>query len=34
MKLYLRANKVMDTNKKIIAILGRFHRGTAKAFSQ
>ena len=23
-KLYLRANKVTDTNKKIIAILGRF----------
>ena len=34
MKLYLRANKVMDTNKKIIAILGRFHRGTAGAFAQ
>jgi len=33
MKLYLRTNKVMDTNEKIIAILGRFHRGTAEAFA-
>jgi len=34
MKLYLRANKVINTNEKIIAILERFHRGTARAFAQ
>jgi len=34
MKLYLRANKVTDTNKKIIAVLGRFQGGTAGAFAQ
>jgi len=34
MKLYLRANKVTDTNEKIIAILGKFQGGTAGAFTQ
>jgi len=34
MKLYLRANKVTDADKKIIAVLGRFRKGTAGAFSQ
>jgi len=34
MKLYLRANKVTDADKKIIAILGRFREGTAGAFAQ
>jgi len=34
MKLYLRANKVTDTNKKIIAVLGRFQEETAGAFAQ
>jgi len=34
MKLYLRANKVTDTNEKIIAVLGRFQGGTAGAFAQ
>jgi len=34
MKLYLRANKVIDANKKIITVLGRFQRGTARAFAQ
>ena len=33
-KLYLRANKVTDTNEKIIAVLGRFWGGTAGAFAQ
>ena len=33
-KLYLRVNKVIDTNEKIIAILGRFYGGTAGAFAQ
>jgi len=34
MKLYLRANKVIDANEKIIAVLGRFQGGTAGAFAQ
>jgi len=34
MKLYLKANKVTDANKKIIAVLGRFRGGTAGAFAQ
>jgi len=34
MKLYLRANKVTDANKKIIAVLGRFQEGTTGAFAQ
>ena len=34
MKLYLRVNKVTDTNKKIITVLGRFQGGTAGAFAQ
>ena len=34
MKLYLRANKVTDANKKIITVLGRFQGGTARAFAQ
>ena len=34
MKLYLRANKVTDTNEKIITVLGRFQEGTAEAFAQ
>jgi len=34
MKLYLRVNKVIDANEKIIAILGRFQGGTAGAFAQ
>jgi len=33
-KLYLRANKITDTNEKIIAILGRFHGKTTGAFAQ
>jgi len=33
MKLYLRANKVIDADEKIIAILGRFWRGTAREFA-
>jgi len=32
-KLYLRANKVTNANKKIIAVLGRFQEGTAGAFT-
>jgi len=32
-KLYLRANKVIDTDKKIIAVLGRFQGRTAGAFA-
>jgi len=34
MKLYLRTNKVTDTNETIIAILGKFQGGTAGAFAQ
>ena len=34
MKLYLRANKVTDTNEKIITILERFYGGTTGAFAQ
>jgi len=34
MKLYLRANKVIDANEKIIAVLGRFRGETAEAFAQ
>jgi len=34
MKLYLRANKVTDADKKIIIVLGRFQGGTAGAFAQ
>jgi len=34
MKLYLRANKVIDANEKIIVVLGRFQGGTAEAFAQ
>jgi len=34
MKLYLRANKVTDTDEKIIAILKRFCEGTTGAFAQ
>jgi len=34
MKLYLRANKITDTNKKITAVLDRFQEGTAGAFAQ
>jgi len=34
MKLYLRANKVTNTDKKIIAVLGRFQKGTIGAFAQ
>jgi len=34
MKLYLRANKVIDADEKIIAILGRFRGGTTGAFAQ
>jgi len=34
MKLYLRANKITDADKKIIAVLGRFRGGTAGAFAQ
>jgi len=34
MKLYLRVNKVTDTDKKIIAVLDRFRGGTAGAFAQ
>jgi len=34
MKLYLRVNKVTDTDKKIITVLGRFQEGTAGAFAQ
>jgi len=34
MKLYLRANKVIDANKKIITVLGRFREETVGAFSQ
>jgi len=34
MKLYLRVNKVIDANEKIMAVLGRFREGTARAFSQ
>jgi len=33
MKLYLRANKVTNTNEKIIAILKRFHGETVGAFA-
>ena len=33
-KLYLRANKVTDADKKIITVLGRFRGGTAGAFAQ
>jgi len=33
-KLYLRANKVTDADKKIIVVLGRFQEGTAGAFAQ
>jgi len=33
MKLYLRANKVTDANEKIIAVLGRFCKGTVGAFA-
>jgi len=32
-KLYLRANKITDTDEKIIAVLGRFQGGTAGAFA-
>jgi len=34
MKLYLRANKITDTDEKIIAVLGRFWEETAGAFAQ
>ena len=34
MKLYLRANKITDVNKKIITVLGRFWGETAGAFAQ
>ena len=34
MKLYLRANKVTNANKKIITVLDRFRGGTAGAFAQ
>jgi len=34
MKLYLRANKVTDANRKIITVLDRFQGGTAGAFAQ
>ena len=34
MKLYLRVNKVTNTDKKIITVLGRFQKGTAGAFVQ
>jgi len=34
MKLYLRANKVTDTNKKIITVLGRFGGETAGTSAQ
>jgi len=34
MKLYLRANKVTDADKKIIVVLGRFHGETTGAFAQ
>jgi len=34
MKLYLRVNKVTDTNEKIIAVLGGFQGETAGAFAQ
>jgi len=33
-KLYLRANKIIDTDEKIIAVLGRFQEETAGAFAQ
>ena len=33
-KALSRANKVTDTNKKIIAVLGKFWGGTAEAFAQ
>jgi len=33
MKLYLKANKVTNADKKIIAVLGRFQGGTAGAFA-
>jgi len=33
-KLYLRANKITDANKKIITVLGRFRGGTAGTFAQ
>jgi len=34
MKLYLRANKITDADKKIIAVLGRFRGGTTGVFAQ
>ena len=34
MKLYLRANKVTNTNKKIIPVLGKFQEETVGAFAQ
>jgi len=34
MKLYLRANKVTNTNKKIIPVLGKFQEKTVGAFAQ
>jgi len=33
-KLYLRVDKVTDTDEKIIVVLGRFREGTAGAFAQ
>jgi len=33
MKLYLRANKVTDADKKIITVLGKFRGGTIEAFA-
>jgi len=34
MKLYLEVNKIMDTDKKIIAVLGRFKGETIGAFAK
>jgi len=34
MKLYLKANKIIDTKEKIIAILGRFRGETVEVFIQ
>ena len=34
MKLYLEVNKIMDIDKKIIAVLGRFKGETIGAFAQ
>jgi len=34
MKLYSRANKIINTNKKIITVLKRFREGTIEVFAQ